>query len=116
MISGRNHKISATALFVVVGLALQSSGLAADGADPKPPADNPAADVLPVFPLQEEEGPLQKFSPANPGKPEDGMRAEALAWFMAAQVHYSRGERDKGLAALRKAVEKEPTSLSPYRA
>ncbi len=35
---------------------------------------------------------------------------------MTAQLHYSRGENVEGLAALKKTIEKDSTSLTPYRA
>src|SRR5690606_326876 len=44
------------------------------------------------------------------------LKGEALAWFMTAQLHYSRGENDEGLSALKKSVEKDANSLTPYRA
>ena len=79
-----------------------------------------AASSAPVerarLPVQEGEEPLAIFVPKSPEGSEVKLKGEALAWFMTAQLHYSRGENAKGLDALKKTVEKDAKSLTPYRA
>jgi tetratricopeptide (TPR) repeat protein len=73
-------------------------------------------ETLSRIPVQEGESPLSIFVPRNPVTSEEKLQAEALAWFMTAQLHYSRGETTEGLAALKKTVEKDAKSLTPYKA
>jgi tetratricopeptide (TPR) repeat protein len=85
--------------------------------DAEPKQEKPAVRAaLPGLPVQEGDDPLAEFVPQQPATSEEKLKGEALAWFMTAQLHYSRGEKDEGLAALKRAVEKDPNSLTPYRA
>ena len=79
-------------------------------------AASPAPVERSKLPVQEGDDPLAIFVPKSPDGSEVKLKGEALAWFMTAQLHYSRGENAKGLAALKKTVEKDATSLTPYRA
>ena len=80
------------------------------------PASTPKVSPFPKFPVQEGDDPLQMFVPKSDVTSGEKLKGEALAWFMTAQLHYSRGENPSGLAALKKSVEKDPSSLTPYRA
>jgi tetratricopeptide (TPR) repeat protein len=106
---------------LVVSALLSASGStsqAAEGAKPDDPplTLTPAIPALPGYPTQIGDPTLEKFQPANPETSADRMQDEALAWFMTAQVHYSRGESKEGLDALKKSVAKETNSLTPYKA
>src|SRR5688500_16591940 len=80
--------VAATSLL----LTQPSSAQDADQAKDKPAAP-PALSPLPV---QEGDDPIAIFVPKDPETSELKLQGEALAWFMTAQLHYSRGENDEG--------------------
>jgi len=95
--------------------ALSSGQDAAKAPDAVPaPASSPVI-PFPGLPVQEGDDPISLFMPKDAETTEEKLKGEALAWFMTAQLHYSRGENAEGLAALKKTVDKDPKSLTPYR-
>ncbi len=111
----RQHNRPLAGLSLVIAMLGASTAMPAIAQDAASP-EKPAASPLPAFPVQEGDDPLQFFIPKSDQTSDQKLKGEALAWFMTAQLHYSRGENPEGLAALKKTVEKDATSLVPYRA
>ncbi|QDT55060.1 tetratricopeptide repeat protein [Caulifigura coniformis] len=107
--------VSTWLLTAMTGLLLPASSSGQDSA--KAPEAAPPTPVtrFPGLPVQEGDDPLSLFIPKDEETSDEKLKDEALAWFMTAQLHYSRGENSEGLAALKKTVEKDPSSLTPYR-
>ncbi|QDU36672.1 tetratricopeptide repeat protein [Maioricimonas rarisocia] len=112
--NGALSRMMLALLILACGIGLRPA--AAADQPPAPPTADPLDDAsITGLPLQPADDPPTRFEPRQPRSDAERQRLSSLAWFMTGQLHQTRQEFDEAVAAFRKAVKVDPTSIDAYR-